>query len=64
MKNPTGVEVPIAQAHGANATYQYSMTANEDALALIISEIFAFKPSMGAIQLLKETMNTRLGTSL
>ena len=64
MKNPTGVDKPAAQAHGGDATYQYTMAANENKLAVIIAEIFGFKPSEYSIQLLKETINTRCGVAL
>ena len=64
MQNPTGVAVPAASLHGADATYQYDMTVNENKLAAIIAELFSFKPNVYAVQLLKETINTRCGTSL
>ncbi len=64
MKNPTGVDKPVSQAHGADATYQYGMATNEDKLAAILAEIFGFKPSVYDVQLLKETMRTRLGVNI
>jgi hypothetical protein len=63
MKNPT-VQENTSVKHGSDASYQYSMTTNEIALAQIIAERFQFKPTMDAIIQLRVDLNAKFGTSI
>jgi len=60
MQNPT----TVIQSHGADVTYQYSMTANEKTLAQIMGELFQIKIGAAHLITLREKINAAFGTAI
>ena len=64
MKNPTGTDLPVSQVNGVDATYQYTMTTNEIALAAILANRLGIKLRDGDLIMIKEDINSKFGSSI
>jgi len=64
MKNPTGTDVPSSSKHGSDATYQYTMTTNEIALAAILANRLGVKIRTQDLLSLKEDINSKFGAAI